>query len=59
MHQYTHLITEAPCTGDVYDNTHTVLDEIKGFTRVAIDLKSWPFIIRIQKDIKLCILQRK
>jgi hypothetical protein len=59
MLQFTHLITEAPCYGDVYDNTHIVLEQIKGFTRVVIDLKNLPFIIKIQKDTKLCILQRK
>ena len=57
--QFSHLLTEAPCNGTVYDSTHSVLDEVSGFSGITLDLNNFPLVFRVLLSPRICILERK
>jgi len=56
MLRFSHLLTEPPCNR--MERSHLLLDEVKGFDRVSLDLKRFPFFFPIMAS-KICILERR
>ena len=57
MSEYTHLLSAAPC--DDYSGTFKVLDTVKGYAGVKLDVKNFPFVLQLKMIDKICILQRE
>ena len=57
MSEYTHLLSAAPC--DDYSGTFEVLDTVKGYAGLKLDVKNFPFVLQLKMIDKICILQRE
>ena len=57
MSEYTHLLSAAPC--DDYSGTFEVLDTVKGYAGLKLDVKNFPFVLQLKMMDKICILQRE